>query len=180
MEFTDTENVPALTIFIEFQKAFDSVEWDFILGFLEAFNFGPDLIQWIKTFYRNAQSCAINNGTTSDVRQGDPLSIYFCFGSRSSGIAVRQDATIKGVSVGEETKLLQYADDLTAVLADVSSAQALFDLLEIFKKASDLTINFTKTEDMWIGSSKDNKSSSSSSSLAHNELTIYITKYIAS
>ena len=44
MEFTDLENVPGLMIFIDFQKAFDSVEWDFILGCLEAFNFGPDFI----------------------------------------------------------------------------------------------------------------------------------------
>ena len=44
MEFTDTENVPGFMIFIDFQKAFDSVEWDFILGCLEAFNFGPDFI----------------------------------------------------------------------------------------------------------------------------------------
>ena len=74
-------------------------------------------------------------------------------------IAVRQGAKIKGFSVGgEETaKLFQYADDMTAALADVSSAQALFDLLEIFKKASGLTINFTKAEGMWIGSSKNNQ-----------------------
>ena len=66
--------------------------------------------------------------------------------------------TIKGISVGgEETKLLQYADDMTAVLADVNSAQALLDLLEIFKKASGLMMNFTKTEGMWIGSSRNNK-----------------------
>ena len=45
-----------------------------------------------------------------------------------------QYAAIKGISVGgEETKLLQYADNMTAVLADVSSAQALFDLLNTFK-----------------------------------------------
>ena len=166
MEFTDTENIPGLMIFIDFQKAFDSVEWDFILGCLEAFNFGPDFVQWIKTFYKNAQSCVINNGTTSDyfflergVRQGDPLSPYiFVLAAEALAIAVRQDATIKGISVGgEEAKLLQYADDMTAVLADVSSAQALFDLLETFKKASGLTINFTKTEGMWIGSSKNNK-----------------------
>ena len=73
-------------------------------------------------------------------------------------IAVCQDATIKGITVGgEETKLLQYAEDITAVLADVSSAQALIDLLEIFKKASGLTINLNKAEGMWIGSSRKNK-----------------------
>ena len=41
MEFADTENVPGLMIFIDFQKAFDSVEWDFILGCLEAFKLWP-------------------------------------------------------------------------------------------------------------------------------------------
>ena len=166
MEFTDMENIPGLMIFIDFQKAFDSVEWDFILGCLEAFNFGPDFVQWIKTFHKNAQSCVINNGTTSDyfflergVRQGDSLSPYiFVLAAAALAIAVRQDATIKGISLGgEETKLLQYADDMTAVLAGVSSAQALFDLLETFKKASGLTINFIKTEGTWIGSSKNNK-----------------------
>ena len=86
--------------------------------------------------------------------------LYHVTGSCKGPIAVRQDTTIKGVSVGgEETKLLQYADDMTAVLADVSSAQALFDLyiLEIFKKVSGLTINVTKTEGMWIRSSRINK-----------------------
>ena len=82
----------------------------------------------------------------------------FVLAAEALAIAVRQDATIKGISLGgEETKLLQYADDMTAALADVSSAQALFNLLETFKKASGLTINFTKTEGMSIGSSKSNK-----------------------
>ena len=35
MEFTDSENVPGLMIFIDFQKAFDSVEWHFILGSMD-------------------------------------------------------------------------------------------------------------------------------------------------
>ena len=93
------------------------------------------------------------------VTQWDPLSPYiFVLAAEALAIVVRQDATIKGISVGgQETKLLQYANNTTAVLADVSSAEALFYWLEIFKKESSLTINFTKTEGMWIGSSKNNK-----------------------
>ena len=62
-------------------------------------------------------------------------------------IAVLQDASIKDISVGgeEETKLLEYADDMTAVLAGVSPAQALSHLLEIFKKSSGLTINTSES-----------------------------------
>ena len=53
-------------------------------------------------------------------------------------IAIRKKETIKGITIGtEETKLLQFADDTTAVLADTSSAERLFELLnklDIIKK----------------------------------------------
>ena len=39
IEFTVIENVPGMLIFIDFQKAFNNLEWDFIFGCLEAFNF---------------------------------------------------------------------------------------------------------------------------------------------
>ena len=57
---------------------------------------------------------------------------------------------IRGISIdGQETKLLQYADDTTATLADFSSARAFFDLLDTFKLLSGLAINDSKTEGTW-------------------------------
>ena len=118
------------------------------------------------TFYYNIQSCVINNGITSDyfilergVRQGDPLSPYlFVVAVETLAIAVRQNAAIKGITIGkDETKLVQYADDTTAVLSDINSAHILFKLLDDFKKVSGLAINSFKTEGMWIGSSRGNK-----------------------
>jgi len=83
MDSTAEENIPGLLIFIDFQKAFDSLEQNFLQRCLESFNFGSDFIRWVMTFYKNIQSCVINNGITSDyfiiergVRQGDPLSPY--------------------------------------------------------------------------------------------------------
>ena len=83
MDFTVEENIPGLLIFMDFQKAFDSLEWNFLLRFLESFHFGFSLIQWVFTFYKNLESCVINNSIISDfftlergVRQGDPLSPY--------------------------------------------------------------------------------------------------------
>ena len=61
MDFTAKENVPGLLLFIDFQKAFDSVEWEFLIESLKKFNFGRDFLQWMKTFYNNIQSCVINN-----------------------------------------------------------------------------------------------------------------------
>ena len=131
MDFTLKEKVPGLLIFIDFQKAFDSLEWNFLLSCLEAFSFGPDFIRWFKTFYKNIQSCVINNGLMSEyftlergVRQGDPPSPYlFVVAIESLAIGIRKNQAIKGIMIGnEETKLLQCADDMTAVLSDIISA----------------------------------------------------------
>ena len=116
MDYTVEENIPGLMIFIDFEKAFDSEEWDFLYKCLESFNFGPDFLKWVKTFYKNMQSCTINNGTASNyfvlergVRQGDPPSPYlFIAVVETLAIAIRQNKDIKGISIeNEETKLLQ-------------------------------------------------------------------------
>ena len=114
MDFTAEENFPGLMIFIDFQKAFDTIEWCYLQRCLESFNFGPEFIRWVMTFYNNIQSCVINNGITSDyftlergVRQGDPLSPYlFVVAVETLAIAVRQNTLIKGITIGmDETKL---------------------------------------------------------------------------
>ena len=141
MDFTLSKNIPGLLIFIDFHKAFDSLEWNFLLSCLRVFNFGPDFIRWVNIFYKNIQSCVINNGFASDffvlergVRQGDPLSPYlFVLAVEVLAIAIRQNTSIRGISIdGQETKPLQYADDTTATLSDLNSARAFFDLLDTF------------------------------------------------
>ena len=56
----------------------------------------------------------------------------------------------------KEFKMVQYADDLTAFVSDIRSAQHLFKLLDQFEKCSGLKVNYTKTEAMWTGSSRNN------------------------
>ena len=104
MDFTAEENFPGLMIFIDFQKAFDTIEWCYLQRCLESFNFGPEFIRWVMTFYNNIQSCVINNGITSDyftlerrVRQGDPLSPYlFIIGSLSTHVFETRTSTGRG------------------------------------------------------------------------------------
>ena len=58
------------------------------------------------------------------------LFCIFIIAAETLAIAISQKETIKGITVGtEETKLLQFADDTTAVLADTSLAERLFELL---------------------------------------------------
>ena len=74
-------NIPGLLLFVDFEKAFDTIEWAFVEKTLHHFGFGSSLIKWINLFYRDIQSCDINNGWSSGffessrgVRQWCPLS----------------------------------------------------------------------------------------------------------
>ena len=43
-------NKPGIAIFLDFRKAFDTIEWEFLFKALKTFNFGSDFISWVKTF----------------------------------------------------------------------------------------------------------------------------------
>ena len=81
MEFTKIRDYKGIMTAIDFEKAFDSLNWNFLLKSLEFFGFGESFLGWIKTFYKNISSCVINNGFSTPsfnlkrgVRQGDPFS----------------------------------------------------------------------------------------------------------
>ena len=122
MDYTKEQNIPGILLFTDFEKAFDSLDWNFMLKCLNVFGFGPSFIRWIETFYTNISSCVLNNGICSQyfeaqrgVRQGDPLSPYlFIIAAEILAIAIQTNTDIQGLKIGkEEFKLVQYADDLT-------------------------------------------------------------------
>ena len=167
MHFTKAKNIPGVAVFLDFEKAFDSIEWNFIHRCLETFNFGLDLRQWIKVFYTDISSCVLNNGYASKhfhlergVRQGCPLSgTLFVIAIELLAQRIRRSKEIKGIPIDEhnEVKLSQYADDKTVLLSDVQSLSRLFDLLSLFERCSGLKLNQTKSEMLWLGSMRNRK-----------------------
>ena len=65
MEFTERYQMNGLLVAIDFQKAFDSINHDFMFKALSVFNFGPSLIRWIQIFYKNISGTVMNNGYTT-------------------------------------------------------------------------------------------------------------------
>ena len=92
-----------LPIFLDFEKAFDSIKWNFLFKALDKLNFGPDFKNWVRTFYCNITSCVTNNGYASDffnlergVRQGCPLSdILFVLGIEILALAIKKNPKIE-------------------------------------------------------------------------------------
>ena len=46
----NNKTLASYLLFIESEKAFDYLEWNFMIKALKTFNFGPDLIRWSQTF----------------------------------------------------------------------------------------------------------------------------------
>ena len=59
---TEQENVDGVLFAADIEKAFDSVEHNFIFASLKRFGFGGEFIEWIRTLLFNVSSCIMNNG----------------------------------------------------------------------------------------------------------------------
>ncbi len=80
------QNHHGLAVMVDFEKAFDSVSFDFINVTLDVFGFGPVFKKWVKILLGKGQGfkgVTIVNGHVSEqfpisrgCRQGDPIAGY--------------------------------------------------------------------------------------------------------
>ena len=114
MSYTKQKNLPGAAVFLDFEKAFDAIEWNYLQKCLEVFGLGPQLRQWVQVFYSDISSCVLNNGCASEhfllkrgVRQGCPLSgLLFIIGIEILGNAIRNSDVIKGINIASPEKPL--------------------------------------------------------------------------
>ena len=59
IEMTDLMNIKGYIVTADIQKAFDSLDHDFLLATLEKFNFGKNFIEWIKIIITDQESCVL-------------------------------------------------------------------------------------------------------------------------
>jgi len=148
--------------FIDFEKAFDSIEIPFIIRSLEFLKFNNQFIRWIQTIYSEPRIMIKNNGWLSSsfvmkrgVRQGCPISsLLFIIGTEMLAHKIRLNTNIHGIQIGSlcgsnnknEVKLIQYADDTILLGVDESSLKCGFDEIKYFTNIAGPKLNLNKTE----------------------------------
>ena len=156
IDYAEKNAIPGMLLLIDFEKAFDSVSWEFLFDVLNYFNFCNDFKQRIKVFYKYIQSCIIVNGHLSEwfylhrgCRQGDPLSPYlFILCAEILAVLIRNNKDIKGIKVIDTTFVIsQYADDKTMILdGSKTSLETCIQVLKLYEDISGLCMNVEKKQ----------------------------------
>jgi hypothetical protein len=159
------------TICVDFSKAFDSIEHEFIEKVLRYFNFGRNMTNMVMTILRDREGMVILDGGYSKrfkIERGTPQ------GDRSSPyifILCIEILIMKLEKKGEERGMVlefnreykdrymldtlvaeAYADDLTVMIKwDLNSAKEVIAIIKDFELVSGLEINVNKTQLMLTG-----------------------------
>ncbi|GJS96150.1 putative RNA-directed DNA polymerase [Tanacetum coccineum] len=150
----------------DFEKAFESVNWSFLLDIMSQMGFGAKWCSWIKGCLSFATVSIHVNGSPSNefkmergLRQGDPLSPFLFLivveALQVSIIEACNKNLFKGLYLNEDNtnlSLLQYADDaLFFGEWSLWNAKKLVMILKCFQDASGLRVNLAKSKLYEIG-----------------------------
>ncbi|XP_057443942.1 secreted RxLR effector protein 78-like [Lotus japonicus] len=145
-----------LLLKLDFAKAYDNIDWKFLLNMLTEMGFGQRWIKWIQGCVSTATLAVLVNGSPTDffaiekgLRQGDPLSpllFNLCVNALSCMLnLLLAEENPCGFSIvnGLAINHLQFANDtLVFCEDDASQLGRISDALEAFLWASGLKVNF--------------------------------------
>ena len=82
-KISNTLKLDGLLAMIDIQKAFDPVDYSFLISTLERYGFGNRFVKWVKILLKNQESCIISGANVTKYfklkigkRQADPISAY--------------------------------------------------------------------------------------------------------
>ena len=139
-----------ILVTMEVEKAFDSLDYKFLISVLRKFRFGQNFISWIETILKYQESCVINGGTTKKyfklnrgACQGGLISAYlFIIALEILFLLIKQNPRIKGLNIFDHC----YADDTNFFLKDVNSIKETVNRFHIFSRFAGLRPILSKFE----------------------------------
>ncbi len=140
---------------LDFRKAFDTIEHNFIFYSLEKFDFGSTFIYFIKMLYKDINSSiSLSFGTSQrfntsrGIRQGCPISpLLFILAVEMLAILIDKNSNFDKLNVfGRQIGISQLADDTLFFLRDQYQIDKVIQLICLFSKASGLYLNINKCD----------------------------------
>ncbi|GJU14825.1 putative RNA-directed DNA polymerase [Tanacetum coccineum] len=151
---------------VDFEKAYDSIEWGYLLEIMKRMGFGDRWCKWVIACLSSSSISILVNGSPTKefvmergVRQGDPLSPFLFILAAEGLNALMKEAVnnniFNGVRVGADGVVvshLQYADD-TIIFREWSRENAciLMNILKCFEEVAGLKINLHKSKLYGVG-----------------------------
>ncbi len=146
---------------LDFEKAFDRIEWNFLFEALAKLGFCSKWIRWVSSLYTSASSTIKLNGVegsafplAKSVRQGCPLSPYlFILATDVLGHMLDDPRFgVEGLTLpgGKKIRDQTFADDTTLYLQGTrENMERTQRVLDIFCKAFGAKVNWNKIAAIW-------------------------------
>ncbi|GKD48474.1 cysteine-rich receptor-like protein kinase, partial [Tanacetum coccineum] len=107
MDYLKKKKGKSLIFKVDFEKAYDSINWRFLLDIMKKIGFGYKWCKWVKTCLRTSFVSALVNGSPSKefglergVRQGDSLSPFLFILAAEGLNVIVTEAMEKGIFSG--------------------------------------------------------------------------------
>jgi len=159
--WAEEKNQDLVLLLLDFEKAFDRIEWHFLFITLEKLGFEGTWIRWVRSLYIEASSAIKVNGVIGSdfqlarsMRQGCPLAPYLFILATDVLAYMLADPKygVEGLSLpkGGLIRDQTFADDMALYLkGSPSNLDKAQRVLTIFSKASGAKINWHKSAAIW-------------------------------
>ena len=160
IQIANEQDLEAAFIFLDQEKAFDRVNYEFLFKTMKAFGLGEEFIHWVRLIYSNATTRIKMNGFLTDnlplnrgVRQGCPLSpLLYVLIIEILALQLRKNPDIVGFTVGGEKIIsAHYADEAVITIKQNKCFKEVIKDLDRYEEASGAKINYDKTKGLWVG-----------------------------
>ena len=140
------------TAFIDFKKAYDSINRNLLWSKLEDLGLAGNILNVIKVIYMDVQYCIRLNGLHTDwfnvrtgLKQGCLLSPLL-FNLFNNNLVQTINSLNVGVDIdGEKVGILLYADDLVLIAENETNLQLMLDTLGIWCRNNNICVNGEKS-----------------------------------